>query len=230
MIEMRKADDRSGWLDLRKGLITGTSASAIIGVNPHLDNAACWELLTGRREPVDLDGNPLVEYGRAAEDHLRELFRLDFPGLDVMHEPDSIVVNDRYPWAAASLDGWIHEEPPLCYYDDADTSTVKLGILEIKTATISSYLAKKKWENGIPDHYYTQVLHYMAVMEADFAIVVAQLKYEGDTVDGLVKVTRHYRIERSDVEKDIAYLMQEEEKFWRKYLLTDTRPPLKLNF
>ena len=220
MIEMRKADDRSGWLDLRKGLITGTSASAIIGVNPHLDNAACWELLTGRREPVDLDGNPLVEYGREAEEHLRELFRLDFPEYEVMHAENSIVVNDRFPWAAASLDGELLHmgiEPGV-------------GILEIKTATISSYLAKKKWENGIPDHYYAQVLHYMAVREADFAIVVAQLKYEG-TVDGdLVKVTRHYRIERSDVEKDIAYLMQEEEKFWRQYLLTDTRPPLKLNF
>ena len=220
MIEMRKADDRSGWLDLRKGLITGTSASAIIGVNPHLDNAACWELLTGRREPVDLDGNPLVEYGREAEEHLRELFRLDFPGLEVMHEENSIVVNDRFPWAAASLDGELLHmgiEPGV-------------GILEIKTATISSYLAKKKWENGIPDHYYTQVLHYMAVREADFAILVAQLKYEGTVESDLVKVTKHYRIEREDVQRDIDYLMQEEEKFWRKYLLTDTRPPLKLNF
>ena len=220
MIEMRKADDRSGWLDLRKGLITGTSASAIIGVNPHLDNAACWELLTGRREPVDLDGVPLVEYGREAEEHLRELFRLDFPDYEVMHAENSIVVNDRFPWAAASLDGeLLHKgiEPGV-------------GILEIKTAMINSYLAKKKWENGIPDHYYAQVLHYMAVREADFAIVVAQLKYEGTVDSDLVKVTRHYRIERSDVEEDIAYLMQEEEKFWRQYLLTDKRPPLKLNF
>ena len=219
MIEMRTADDRNGWLELRKGLITGTSASAIIGVNPHLDNAACWELLTGRREPVNLDGVPLVEYGRDAEEHIRELFKLDFPGYEVIHTPNSIEVNDDYPWAAASLDGEL-----------LDRQEFRLGILEIKTATINSYLAKKKWENGIPDHYYAQVLHYMAVRDADFAILVAQLKYEGTVESDLVKVTKHYRIEREDVQRDIDYLMQEEEKFWRSYLLTDKRPPLKLNF
>lgn len=217
MIRMETAEDREGWLQLRKGKITGTSASAIVGLNPYMDNASCWELLTGRREAADLGGNELVEYGRKAEEHLRALFTLDFPEYEVLHADNAIVTNDAYPWAAASLDGEL-----------LDKSDGRLGILEIKTATISSYRQKMKWEDGIPDNYYTQVLHYMAVRDAEFAIVTAQLKHGRD--GEIVKTTRHYRIERKEVQEDIDYLMQEEEKFWRNYLLTDTRPPLKLIF
>ncbi len=54
----------------------------------------------------------------------------------------------------------------------------------------------------------------MAVLEADFTILKAQLKY--DFKDIIYLQTRHYRIERDEVEEDIAYLMEQEEAFWEK--------------
>lgn len=69
-----------------------------------------------------------------------------------------------------------------------------------------------KWRGKIPDNYFCQVLFYMAVLEADFAVLKAQLKRK--YTDGLRMKTNHYFIERADVEEDIKYLMSEGEKFW----------------
>ena len=65
----------------------------------------------------------------------------------------------------------------------------------------------------------------MAVLEADFAVLKAQLKTVFDGVPYLQ--TKHYPIERKDVEADIQYLMQEGEKFWQ-YVQSGKMPPLIL--
>ena len=65
----------------------------------------------------------------------------------------------------------------------------------------------------------------MAVLEADFAILKAQLKTVFDGVPYLQ--TRHYKIERSEVEEDIKYLMAKGTEFWR-YVETGKKPPLVL--
>ena len=87
-------------------------------------------------------------------------------------------------------------------------------------------MQKEKWREQIPQNYYCQVLFYMAVYEADFAILKAQLKTVFNGVPYLQ--TKIYKIERSEVEADIDYLMKKGEEFWNKYVLTDTKPPLVL--
>ena len=52
----------------------------------------------------------------------------------------------------------------------------------------------------------------MAVIEADFAILKAQLKTEFEGVPYLQ--TRHYFIERADVQEDMDYLMGKGAEFW----------------
>ena len=170
-----------------------------MGLNPYKTNAELWEEKTGLREPEDISGKPYVIYGHEAEKHLRELFRLDFPEYQVFHEEDTFLVNDKYPWAHASLDGMLR---------DRDN---RLGVLEIKTTNIMQSMQKEKWEDRIPDNYYLQVLHYMMVVEADFAILKAQLKYEFK--DTLFLQVRHYHIERSEVEEDIRILVNAERSF-----------------
>ena len=65
----------------------------------------------------------------------------------------------------------------------------------------------------------------MGVMEADFAILKAQIK---TVIDDDVRLeTKHYRIDREEVETDIEYLMSACRDFWR-YVETDTEPPLIL--
>ena len=197
--KMYQLGSREEWLEKRRDYIGGSEASSVIGKNPYMSNVELWEQKTGRRKPGDISDNPFVKYGHDAEIYLRELFKLDFPDYKVEYEENNLWVNDRYPFAHASLDGWL---------TDKDGRT---GVLEIKTTNILQSMQKEKWRDRIPDNYYVQVLHYMAVMEADFACLKAQLKfdYDGD----IVLTVRHYWIERKDVEGDLEYLMQAEERF-----------------
>lgn len=206
-------NNREEWLQNRQKGIGGSEISAVVGCNPYMDNVTLWEIKTGRRKADDISDKPYVQYGTQAEEHLRALFALDFPQYQVFYEENNSFTNDRYPFAQASLDGWL--------VDDKG----RTGILEIKTTEILRSMQKEKWKDRIPDNYFCQVLFYMAVMEADFAVLKAQLKtdFGGD----IQLVTKHYHIERSEVQEDINYLMQKGAEFW-EYVKSDTRPPLIL--
>lgn len=201
-ITMYMLKSREGWLKARAGRIGGSEASAVLGLNPYMTNTELWEIKTGRKQPEDIGDKPYVKYGHDAEPHLRDLFALDHPQYRVGYVDNNLFVNSRYPWAHASLDGWLL---------DGDG---RLGILEIKTTNILQSMQKEKWNNRIPDNYYLQVLHYMMVMEAGFAVLKAQLKY--DYSSDVFLQTRHYMIERSDVEEDIRLLAEKERDFWQK--------------
>lgn len=210
MIKKFTFKSREEWLQARKNFIGGSDASAIVGRNPYMSNTDLWEIKTGRREQEDISDKPYVIYGSMAEQYLRELFQLDFPEYEVRYEDNNMFWNDRYPWAHASLDGWLVER-----------ETGRRGVFECKTTNILQSMQKEKWNNRIPDNYYLQVLHYMMVMEADFAVLKAQLKYEYSS-DVFLQV-RHYHIERSEVEEDIRLLAEKECDFWNK-VKGDIRP------
>lgn len=214
MVEQKLLDSRAEWLESRRYSIGGSEAAAVLGLSPWMTNVELWERKSGKAtEQTDISYNPLVMYGTEAEPLLRGLFELDFPELKVGYEPNNLFKNTEYPWAHASLDGWL---------EDKDG---RRGVLEIKTAYIASAVQAKKWTQSIPDNYYVQVLHEMAVYDADFAIVKAQLKRERD---GEVHLeTKHYRIEQVDVQQEIEYLMTAEEQFY-KSILDGKKPPLML--
>lgn len=213
MIEKHVLNSRDEWLKNRNKGIGGSEVSAIVGCNPYMDNVTLWEIKTGRRQADDISDKPYVRYGTQAEEHLRALFALDFPEYKVMYEENNSFTNDKYQFAQASLDGWLLD------------GKGRTGILEIKTTEIIRAGQRDKWKDRIPMNYYCQVCFYMAVMEAEFAVLKAQLKtaFDGD----MCLETRHYHIERSDVQEDIDYLMQKGAEFW-EYVKSDTRPPLIL--
>lgn len=213
MVEIKILQSREEWLQNRTGRIGGSDASAIVGRNPYKSNIELWMEKTGQVVPEDISDKPYVQYGTSAEMHLRELFRLDFPQFTVEYVDNNMFLNDRYPWAHASLDGWLIDQDG------------RKGILEIKTTEILQSMQREKWRDRIPDNYYIQVLHYLMVTEFEFAVLKAQLKTVFDGVPYLQ--TRHYFIERSEVEEDIRYLMQEEERFWR-HLRSGKQPALRL--
>lgn len=213
MVEKRILSSREEWLENRSKAIGGSEISAAVGCNPYMDNVTLWEIKTKRRKPDDISKKPYVQYGTQAEEYLRALFALDFPQYKVMYEENNSFINDRYPFAQASLDGRLEDE------------NGRLGILEIKTTEILRAGQREKWKGRIPMQYYTQILMYLAVLEADFCVLKAQLK---SCHDGEVTLTtKHYFIERCEVEDDISYLMSEGEKFW-EYVKRDERPPLRL--
>lgn len=202
MIEMNILPGRAAWLEARSHYIGGSDAAAVLGLNPYKSNLELWQEKTGLVVPEDISEKPYVKYGHAAEGYLREMFALDFPEYEVAYAENNIWLNDAFPFAHASLDGWLTDQDG------------RKGILEIKTTNILRSMQKETWNRRIPDNYYVQVLHYLMVTEFDFAILKAQLKYEFPGGDIMLQ-TRHYKIERSEVEDDISYLARNEADFWR---------------
>lgn len=201
MIEKTILSSRKEWLKHRMQGIGGSEISAVVGLNPYMSNVELWERKTGLVEPEDISKKPYVEYGTRAEPLLRELFKLDFPKYEVFYEENNSFRNSRYPWALASLDGWLRDE------------NGRVGVWECKTTNILQSMQKEKWNHQVPMNYFCQVLFYMAVIEADFAILKAQLKTEFEGVPYLQ--TRHYFIERADVQQDIDFLMEKGAEFWK---------------
>lgn len=204
---------REQWLEARKNHIGGSDASACVGMNPYKDNVQLWEEKMGLIIPEDISDRAYVRYGTEAEMHLRALFSMDYPQYQVFYEENNMFLNPDYPWMHASLDGELIDEDG------------RNGILEIKTTNILQSMQKEKWHQRIPDNYYIQILHYLAVTGYEFAVLKAQLKSEW--AGELRITTKHYFIERKEVEKDIEYLIRAEKKFW-DCVVTGCRPNLIL--
>ena len=201
-VEMIILKNREEWLQARAGRIGGSDASAILGMNPYRTNVELWQIKTGQLIPEDISDKPYVKYGTEAEAHLRELFKLDFPEYQVFYEENNMWLNDKYPWGHYSADGWLKDQDG------------RLGIWECKTTNILQSMQKEKWKGKIPDNYYIQLLHGFLIMEAEFAVLKAQLKSE---FNGEIYLqTKHYKIERAEVEADIQFLESSEKKFWKQ--------------
>lgn len=207
--------NREEWLQARKLGIGASDASSVVGMNPYKTNVELWEEKVGLREPTDISGKPYVQYGIDAERPLRELFALDYPQYDVTYKNFDMHYNEQYPFIFATLDGDLTELLPI----------QRKGVLEIKTTEILRSMQYENWKEKIPDNYYIQVLHQLLSTGYCFAILKAQLKtsYNGD----IRLNTRHYKIERSEVEEDLDYLLKEEIRFW-DYVERKQRPNLLL--
>ena len=214
MLKMYRFETRDEWLEARKKFIGGSDVSCILGLNPYKTNVQLYREKKGLAMPDDLSDNPLVEYGSKAEEHIRALFELDHKELKVGYVPENSWRNTKYPFAAASLDGWSEDE------------NGRKGILEIKTATITSGQQASKWKDRIPDNYYCQVLFYLGVTEWDYVDLRANLKYQFP--DSPLRIeTRDYHIERSEVEEDIATIMEKAAEF-AESLEKNIEPPTLL--
>lgn len=214
-VRMIQLTSREEWLNKRTSFVGGSEAAALVGKNPYMSNIDLWQIKTGQQAKADIDDKEYVIYGRNAEEHLRALFALDYPQYEVKYVDNNMWLNDRYPFAHASLDGWLIEK-----------ETGRKGILEIKTTNILQSMQKEKWDHRIPDNYYCQCLWYMGVTEFDFAILKAQLKY--DYAGDVFLTTKHYHMDRAEVQEDIDYLMQRGESF-AEYVRAQKEPPLVIN-
>lgn len=204
------------WKKIRLTGIGASEASAVVGMNPYMSNIELWQYKTGLLEPEDISDKPYVKYGLEAEEHLRNLFALDYPQYEVSYKPYDLIRNDKYPFILATLDGRLIEK-----------ETGRKGILEIKTTEILRSMQRENWKDAIPDNYYIQDLWQLLTTGWDFVVLKAQLKTVFDKNDVYLQ-TKHYRIERSDVEEDLEYLQGEGIKFWNNYVLKKKKPPLVL--
>ena len=202
MVEKKIFKTKHEWLNARKSRIGGSDASCIVGMNPYKNNVDLWLEKIGKIEAEDISDKPYVQYGISAEVHLRELFKLDFPEYEVIYDENNMFLNDRYPFAHASLDGELIE-----------LETGRRGILEIKTTNILQSMQREKWNNRLPDNYYIQLIHYLLITEYDFAVLKAQLKSVFNNDETYIQ-TKHFKIERGDALDDIEYLRDKEQAFF----------------
>lgn len=203
-VEMIQLNSREEWLEHRKKYLGGSDASSVVGLNPWKNNVQLFEEKTGLVIPEDISSKPYVQFGIGAEPIIRDLFQLNYPQYKVEFVDNNSWTNSKYPFAAVSHDGWMTE-----------ITTGRKGIWECKTTEIVSSMAKEKWAGRLPDNYYVQLIHSLMVREdCEFAHLTALLTFKFNEKE-LYQQIKNYHIERSEVEADIQYLAEEEEKFWR---------------
>ncbi len=220
---MKVVKCKSHELWLGKRVIGGSSAAAVVGENPYKSKQKLYRELIGEEKPEDISNKPYVIFGKKAEEHLRKLFALKYTDFEVI-EPKTIekdgyielFVGDK-EFMTATLDG------------ELDHKELGHGGIEIKTSEIINTLTKEKWKDGrIPMNYYCQILHYFAVRpDIKYFVLYAYLSYsnaEGETWQYL----RPYFFSRENCEKDIKWLVEQEEIFWNEYVIKKVEPPLEL--
>lgn len=188
------------WLRCRCNGIGGSDAGAILGVNKYKSNLELWQEKTGAKIK-QFTGNPATEYGKSAEQHIRELFLLDNPLYSCEYYEYRMYANNDYNFIYATLDGELMDEKG------------KRGVLEIKTTTIRNSKQWDEWENKIPDNYYAQVLHQLLATGWDYVWLRAYIRYHKG--DDLRVTIRDYYINRDDVIEDMEELEKQEIIFWR---------------
>lgn len=210
------ARDHAEWLHERKKGLGASDAGTILGVNPWKTNVELWEEKTGKRQAEDIGGKPQVHYGKEAEKHIRELFKLDHPELIVGYEsPFKIIRSDDYPFIFCTPDGEI-----------INRETGEIGGLEIKTTEIMNAKQWREWNGRIPQHYYAQVCHQMLAARWEFVWLRAQIKYT--TKEGEKRAEmREYLIKKEEAKEDIKILLEQETAFW-EHVQERRCPPQKL--
>lgn len=183
--------NRDAWLAQRRTGIGGSDVAAILGLSPWRTPYQVWEDKTGRSE--EQPETPALYWGRLLEDPIRQAYA-DRTGLTVT-KPDRMFTSEEYPFMLANLDGIASDG----------------RIVEFKTTSRSDGWGEEG-SDEIPDHYQTQVQHYMSVMGAERADV------------GVLIAGRDFRIYTVEADAELQQMLIEEEaKFW-ELVKTDTPP------
>jgi putative phage-type endonuclease len=161
------------WLDWRRSKIGASDSPIIMDMNPWKSRYALWEeKVCLRQEPTT---NEHMKRGIELEPKAREMF-VALTGVKV--EP-LCAIHEKHSWMAASFDG-VSEDGKF--------------ILEIKCP-------RNGVHNQIPDYYYHQVQHQIAIANVDFSYY-----FSFDGVDGkLLEIPRNDACIREMIEKEAEF-------------------------
>ena len=183
------------WLEYRKRGIGGSDASVVCGISRYKSPVELWMEKTNQMPPQ--------EAGEAAYwgTQLEALVRTEFSkrtGIEV-RQVRQLLQSEEQPFMLANLDG-VCEHPDYgpCIFEAKTASSFKVG----------------EWEDTVPDEYYLQIQHYMAVTGYRAAYIAVLIG--GNTF-------RWKLIERD--EEMISMLTAFEAVFWN-HVLDMTPPPL----
>lgn len=97
------------WFQARKGLVTGSSVGAILGLDPNRgrDDVLRAMVRDAHGATSEFNGNIATQWGVVHEDEAREDFERHI-GVDVGEA--SFCVHPMYPWLGASPDGFVGDD------------------------------------------------------------------------------------------------------------------------
>lgn len=195
--------DPEKWLELRTTGIGGSDVGAIMGLNKY---ASPLTIYLSKKNVEGFKGNASTEWGHILEDPIRKKAAEEL-GIEIISVPGMYTSND-IPYMNANLDGLCHAENQVKIGGE---SVEGLGGYEIKTSTSGEGFK----DDEIPDSYYCQVQHYMAVTNLPWFILTAFFLN--------TKSVKHYIIKRND---DFIYskVIPAEKDFWENYVMTNQAP------
>ncbi len=173
----------------RSKTIGGSDAASILGISPWKSRLELWhEKVTGNIAEVD---NPDVYLGKLLEPIIvLEYERQTSKNVTLTKD---LYVSKKHSFMSAHLDGIIDEDK---------------GVLEVKTK--GAYVT---WKKEIPDYYYAQIQHYLAVTGFTYAdFVVLDLGKKCITITHVAKNKKY-----------IDDLIIKEKEFWDQ-VLSKTEP------
>ena len=149
-----KGMDIATWLSYRRMGVCGSDTGIILGLNPYRSVIELWEDKIGQL-PIEENENNFTHFGHLLEPIVRQEFQRQI-GLKVSVR-NAIFQSEQYPWMLADIDGIVTEED---------------GTKAIFAAKTAIEYKKGIWDEGtIPDSYFSQLQHYMAVTGLDKAYI-----------------------------------------------------------
>lgn len=198
--------DEKAWLEVRKGGIGGSDASAVMGTSPWKSRQQLADEKRGIIPMKELSKNTIaLTIGHMFEEVIRYKvlpYLLEQTGEHNFRvEKDSRMYchgNPDYAFARADIDGVIQMNG-------------KLGIVEIKTTNWRNVDTIEMWKAGVvPPYYEAQCRHYMAVLNLDFVYICCAWGFNPQTEAVLIRVDRNDSLEQQ--------IMDTEREFWEKHV------------
>ena len=198
-------DDK--WREGRKHSIGASDAAAVIGISPWKTEAQLWdEKANGKM--LDFHNSDTVR-GHRSESHILELYGIE-TGRKIFSGERIMLMSNRNWFMSCTLDGidFTDENNPI--------------IIEVKSVKFSH----GEWsDDRIPDYYFTQLLHQLAVTGWDEAILLVRFTRN----EGWESASeRLYHVKRADVQDQNDKLARKESKFWNEYVVKKRRPPCRM--
>ena len=198
-------DDK--WRQARQNSIGASDAAAVMGISPWKTEAQLWdEKANGKM--LDFQNADTVR-GHRSENHILELYGIE-TGRKIFSGERIMLMSNHIPFMSCTLDGidFTDENNPI--------------VIEVKSVKFSH----GEWsDDKIPDYYFTQLLHQLAVTGWNEAILLVRFARN----EGWESASeRMYHVKREDVQDQIDKLVRKERKFWNEYVVNMKRPPCRM--
>ena len=208
------------WLKIRKTGIGGSEIAALFGKSNYASPLSIY--MDKLSDEIKEEENDFLEWGHTLEPIIRDKFPGKFTkvtGVDIHAEEYPFMMQSKdNPFMLANIDGLVCPQQDYKFsiqvgdgeWEEYFIPAGLVGGMEIKTG--SGFTMKSWKENSLPDHYFLQTQHYMAVTGLPYFFVVA-----------LIDKTLLWRYVPRD-EEIIAIIKARVNQFWTENILAKNPP------